>query len=94
KIHAIVLADPSEENAYERGQARLEELLERLRQPVTPRRGLELEAAQGREPAFRDSFTREDYENAVGRIKDYILAGDCMQVVPSQRMSIEFKAAP
>lgn len=38
KIHAIVLADPSEENAYERGQARLEELLERLRQPVTPRR--------------------------------------------------------
>ncbi|MFU7285491.1 anthranilate synthase component I family protein, partial [Pseudomonas aeruginosa] len=94
KIHAIVLADPSEENAYERGQARLEELLERLRQPVTPRRGLDLEAAQGREPAFRASFTREDYENAVGRIKDYILAGDCMQVVPSQRMSIEFKAAP
>lgn len=35
KIHAIVLADPSEENAYERGQARLEELLERLRQPIT-----------------------------------------------------------
>ncbi|MGG2576561.1 anthranilate synthase component I [Pseudomonas aeruginosa] len=94
KIHAIVLADPSEENAYERGQARLEELLERLRQPITPRRGLDLEAAQGREPAFRASFTREDYENAVGRIKDYILAGDCMQVVPSQRMSIEFKAAP
>ena len=23
-----------------------------------------------------------------------ILAGDCMQVVPSQRMSIDFKAAP
>lgn len=94
KIHAIALADPSEENAYERGQARLEELLERLRQPITPRRGLDLEAAQGRQPAFRASFTREDYENAVGRIKDYILAGDCMQVVPSQRMSIEFKAAP
>lgn len=94
KIHAIALADPAEENAYERGQARLEELLERLRQPIVPRRGLDLEAARGGEPAFRASFTREDYESAVERIKDYILAGDCMQVVPSQRMSIEFKAAP
>jgi anthranilate synthase component I len=27
-------------------------------------------------------------------VKQYILAGDCMQVVPSQRMSIDFAAAP
>ena len=36
----------------------------------------------------------DDYEKAVDTIKEYILAGDCMQVVPSQRMSIDFKAAP
>ena len=35
KLHAIVLADPSETDAYERGQARLAELLEQLRQPIT-----------------------------------------------------------
>jgi anthranilate synthase component 1 len=94
KMHAIVLVDPSEPDAYEKGRVRLDELLDRLRQPITPRRGLDFSAQQAQEPNFRASFTREDYEQAVVRIKDYILAGDCMQVVPSQRMSIDFKAAP
>jgi anthranilate synthase component 1 len=35
-----------------------------------------------------------DFEAAVERIKEYILAGDVMQVVPSQRMSMPFRAAP
>ena len=94
KMHAIVLVDPAEEQAFEQGQARLQGLLETLRQPITPRRGLDLSGPQAAEPEFRSSYTRDDYENAVGRIKEYILAGDCMQVVPSQRMSIDFKAAP
>lgn len=94
KMHAIVLVDPAEEQAYEQGQARLQDLLAKLCEPITPRRGLDLSGPLAAEPAFRSSYTREDYENAVGRIKEYILAGDCMQVVPSQRMSIDFKAAP
>ncbi|MCG7375028.1 anthranilate synthase component I [Pseudomonas luteola] len=94
KMHAIVLVDPADENAYDQGKARLDELLERLRQPITPRRGLDFSAPQAQEPKFRASFTQADYEQAVVKIKDYILAGDCMQVVPSQRMSIDFKAAP
>ncbi|QEY75093.1 anthranilate synthase component I [Pseudomonas denitrificans (nom. rej.)] len=94
KMHAIVLADPAQADAYDQGLARLEELLERLRQPITPRRGLDFGAVNAPEPQFRASFTREDYERAVGTIKEYILAGDCMQVVPSQRMSIDFSAAP
>lgn len=94
KLHAIVLADPAEADAYDKGQARLEELLQRLRQPITPRRGLDFAAVNAPEPQFRASFTREDYECAVDTVKEYILAGDCMQVVPSQRMSIDFKAAP
>ncbi|WP_263261128.1 anthranilate synthase component I [Pseudomonas sp. RIT-PI-S] len=94
KIHAIVLADPSQADAYEQGRAQLAELMERLRQPITPRSGLDFTQPPGQEPAFRSSFTQEDYERAVNTIKDYILAGDCMQVVVSQRMSIDFKAAP
>lgn len=95
KLHAIVLADPSEADAYERGQARLDELMAQLRQPITPRRGLDLSAlGDTAEPTFRSSFSRADYERAVDTIKQYILAGDCMQVVPSQRMSIDFAAAP
>jgi len=94
KIHAIVLADPDEADAFDAAQARLADILERLRQPIVPRRGLDLAAPAGPEPSFRSSFSREDFEGAVQRIKDYILAGDCMQVVPSQRMSIAFQAAP
>ena len=94
KMHAIVLADPDEADAFDAAQARLADILERLRQPIVPRRGLDLAAPAGPEPSFRSSFSREDFEGAVQRIKDYILAGDCMQVVPSQRMSIAFQAAP
>ena len=94
KLHCIVLVDPAQENAYEAGLVHLQRLRERLRQPIAPRLGLDFEAQGGSEPEFRSSFTRENYEQSVNRIKDYILAGDCMQVVISQRMSIPFKAAP
>ncbi len=94
KLHMIVLVDPAEPDAYAQGQARLSDLRERLRQPIAPRRGLDLSVATPAEPAFRSSFSRDDYERAVDTIKAFILAGDCMQVVPSQRMSIDFKAAP
>jgi anthranilate synthase component 1 len=39
-------------------------------------------------------MTRAGFESAVERIKDYILEGDAMQVVLSQRMSIPFRAPP
>ena len=95
KLHCIVLVDPTQPEAYEQGQERLAALRERIRQPIAPRLGLDFNAMQvPGEPAFRSSYNRDDYENAVARIKDYILAGDCMQVVPSQRMTIDFKAAP
>ncbi|MBD2840275.1 anthranilate synthase component I [Pseudomonas sp. JM0905a] len=94
KLHAIVLVDPSQPDAYEQGQARLVELRQKLRQPVVPRLGVDPSLPVGGEPEFRSSFSREDYEQSVREIKEYILAGDCMQVVISQRMSIPFKAAP
>lgn len=94
KLHAIVLADPAQPEAYEQAVARLDALFDRLRQPLPARRVLSLENPPDRDLDYRASFTREDYERAVDTIKEYILAGDCMQVVPSQRMSIDFKAAP
>ncbi|MDH1263194.1 anthranilate synthase component I [Pseudomonas sp. GD03944] len=94
KMHAIVLADPADGQAYEQGQARLQDILQALRQPITPRLGVDLSVPAGAEPAFRSSFSRDDYERSVNAIKEYILAGDCMQVVISQRMSIPFQAAP
>jgi anthranilate synthase component 1 len=46
------------------------------------------------EADFVSGFTEAGFKQAVGRIKQYILDGDCMQVVISQRLSIPFSARP
>jgi len=46
------------------------------------------------EAAFESEFGRARFEAAVERIREYILAGDVMQVVPSQRLSAPFSASP
>lgn len=46
------------------------------------------------ESDFKSGFTQDDYEVVVNKIKDYTLAGDIMQVVPSQRMRVPFEAPP
>ncbi len=46
------------------------------------------------ETDFVSGFTEQGYEQAVERVKRYILDGDCMQVVISQRLSIPFHAPP
>src|SRR5690554_6757054 len=94
KSHLIVLADPSKPDAYAQDVLELELLSEQLRKPLTLRSGVDLNALDAPEPEFSSSFSREDYQKAVLQIKDYIAAGDCMQVVISQRMSVPFTAAP
>ncbi|HRY86003.1 MAG TPA: anthranilate synthase component I [Candidatus Omnitrophota bacterium] len=39
-------------------------------------------------PKVRPNMSRKDYENKVKRIKEYIRAGDCIQVVLSQRFEL------
>ena len=92
RLYLITLVDPAVERAYARAQQRLDEWVERLRAGrslYAPRR-----SSLTHESEFVSGFTQPAYEQAVERIKDYILAGDCMQVVPSQRLSAPFRAAP
>jgi anthranilate synthase component 1 len=91
----IVHADPANDNAWEQAQARLDELAGRLRVSVPVNSGGDESADYAVEESdFVSGFTRTGFEAAVGRIKDYIVEGDAMQVVLSQRMSIPFKAPP
>jgi anthranilate synthase component 1 len=46
------------------------------------------------ESDFKSGFTQQDYEAVVEKIKAYTLAGDVMQVVPSQRMRVPFTVPP
>lgn len=83
--------DPTAGDTLEAGEARLRELVRRVA-GATPR----LDHAAPRavqESDFTSGFTQAGYQRAVARIKDYILEGDCMQVVLSQRLSIPFGAS-
>lgn len=93
RLYVITQVDPAVED-YARAEARLDALVGRLRDTHPRYRTLAGEAAEVGEQDFQASFTREGFEAAVRRIQAYIHAGDCMQVVPSQRMSIPFGAEP
>jgi anthranilate synthase component 1 len=46
------------------------------------------------EEDFKSGFSENEYHKVVEKIKNYTLAGDVMQVVPSQRMRAPFTAPP
>lgn len=89
----VTLVDPTRADALEEGAHYLDALVERLR---TERAHYQLLAHPRHidENDFKASFTREGYEAAVLKIREYIAAGDVMQVVPSQRMTIAYDAPP
>ncbi len=91
----VVHVDPADGDAWAKGQARLDELASRLRTANSAyTQAGEAATSQVEETDFVSGFTREGFEAAVGRIKDYIVEGDAMQVVLSQRMSIPYTAPP
>ena len=93
KLQLIVHMDTDRPDAWGAGQARLGQLMEAMCRPVTIPGALE-ESRQVVEDDFVSGFTREGFEAAVERIKEYIVEGDAMQVVLSQRLSVPFQAPP
>jgi anthranilate synthase component 1 len=93
KMHIIVHADPSNNNAFPIAHQRLDELADKLaNRHVNKTKPNDSRTVN--ENDFISGFTQENYQAAVNKIKKYILDGDCMQVVLSQRLSIPFKSEP
>jgi anthranilate synthase component 1 len=95
-LRLIVNVDPAQADALARAEQRLQALVERLPEPMPPLPPVDLQAADSAalEQQASSDFTQERYEQAVDVVKEYVLAGDVMQVVPSQRMSLPFNAPP
>lgn len=88
KLYFIVYVNPADANAYADGRNRLHQLLALLREPA------QIPKAVATKPTVAVSeFGEENFKAAVKRAKDYILEGDIMQVVLSQRMSQPFDAS-
>ncbi|WP_150911298.1 anthranilate synthase component I [Marinobacter halotolerans] len=96
KLHLIVHADPNEDGAYEKAQKRIDELESRLHRQTSdaPQTPAHLSGKTVDESDFVSGFNQDKFEAAVGKIKEYVLDGDVMQTVISQRMSIPFEAPP
>jgi anthranilate synthase component 1 len=83
--------------AYEKAVARIDELAERLAQPLTAAASIEEPRnAPDRHDAVEPGSNKsiEQYHQMVRRAKEYIVAGDVIQVVPSQRLEVPVSAAP
>lgn len=92
KLHIIVHADTEEPDAFRKANAELDRIVQKLtgsirHQPSAQKRKVD-------ENDFVSGFTQKKFEAAVDRIKQYIVEGDVMQVVLSQRLSIPFTAPP
>ena len=87
--HAHVAGDVDE--AYAKAIERIDELAARLAQPLKGGLGAPHGAT---EPEVRSNKTDEQYRSMVSIAKDYIVAGDILQVVPSQRLEVLVTADP
>ncbi|MDD3651531.1 anthranilate synthase component I [Immundisolibacter sp.] len=89
KIYLIVYVDPKQPGAHAHGLARLATLLARLRSPLAPPH-----SPAGERSAEQRAFAKADFLAAVARAKQYIAAGDVMQVQIGQRIRRRYTESP
>jgi len=92
KLFIIVHVDPNQSDALADGEARLQDIEDGLRKPVPAIPGHE--ARQVSEADFISGFTEAGFKSAVDKARQYIIDGDIMQVVLSQRLTIPYHARP
>ncbi len=92
RMYVVVHVDPTSGGTIAQAQERITGLICAM-QRGAPREKCTL-PRQVDETDFVSGFTEDGFKRAVERIKEYILDGDCMQVVLSQRLTIPYQAAP
>jgi anthranilate synthase component I len=89
RLYLIVWADPRQPEAYFRAKKRLSQLRDKLTYSVSVPRVPRTESH-----AVQREFSKAELMAAVERAKEYIAAGDLMQVVIGQRLAKPYKAEP
>lgn len=93
KLYVVIHVNPEIDDAFNKANQRLDELVQRLSTTLPPARpGSDHKKII--ESDFKSEFNQPEYEAAVERARQYIREGDIMQVVLSQRLSIPFSAPP
>ncbi|MGC9080719.1 anthranilate synthase component I family protein [Sulfurihydrogenibium sp.] len=93
-VSAIIQDDKSDlKEIYENTLKKINVIEEKLTEEKHIKR-LSLKQKEVRLENWQSNFTKEDFEKAVIKAKDYITEGDIIQVVLSQRFSKKFKGDP
>ncbi|MEG2473031.1 anthranilate synthase component I [Acinetobacter sp.] len=87
-LFLIVHADVNDADAYSKAQAQLDELENMLAAPVS------LQARKHAAPHFESLTGHDKFIASIAKVKEYIRAGDVMQVVPGHRMVSDFDGDP
>ena len=93
KLHLIVLSESESEADVSKAEERLKTLSKKLTSPLSYKTQEEIMDAVT-EKDFVSGFGEKEFKQSVNKIKEYIKAGDVMQVVLSQRMSVPFTSDP
>ncbi|KQW46509.1 MULTISPECIES: anthranilate synthase component I [unclassified Roseateles] len=89
RLYLIVWADPRQPEAYFRAKKKLSQLRDKLTYSVSVPK---VQRSESHAPTR--AFAKADYLAAVAKAKDYIAAGDLMQVQVGQRIAKPYKAEP
>jgi anthranilate synthase component 1 len=81
------------DRAYRDACRRVDEIVQRLSQPSVSHLG-EIDTQEPVTVGFSSNMSREQFEQAVEKGKEYIRAGDIFQFVPSQRLRLQSEAQP
>ncbi|KUK12498.1 MAG: Anthranilate synthase, component I [Moorella sp. 60_41] len=91
-VKIVCLARRDDPEDYRQAQLRLQRVADLVRRKAGGQPGegggLEIGAAPG---GCRANMTAEEFKDKVRRIKEYIAAGDCIQVVLSRRLEVPFE---
>ncbi len=92
KVVSHVRLDGDIDDAYQGAVKKIDSLIERLNQPLDHVESHSI--APTHTYQTQSNFTRKDFESSVLKIKDYIAAGEAIQVVLSQRLAQQTNASP
>jgi anthranilate synthase component 1 len=94
-VHNTYTEGKDIKDAYEEAEARIDKIIAELRQGTYPSTPI----AHGLSPTtttqdFSSNFTKRGFLNAVEKAKEYVMSGDVVQVVLSQRFERQINSHP
>jgi len=94
KVLSHVHLDGDIEAAYQKAIDRIDNLVDRLSQPLPPSQHTKATTHPMSNNRLSSNFSKEEFKESVLKIKQYITAGEAIQVVLSQRLAQPIDVAP